>query len=72
MSETNTVEIPERALVHCPKHKFALRRVRKCEGCDCFGGLNERLKGDAVPFEGAYSVVCIYPMSRAISMEAEG
>jgi len=70
-SETKTVDIPARALVHCPMHRFALRRVQKCETCKSFGGLNERMSGDAVPFEGAYQVVCVYPIARAISMEAE-
>jgi hypothetical protein len=70
-SETDTIEIPPRALVHCPKHKFALRRVVKCEGCEDFAGLNEKMRGESIPFDGAYTVVCIYPISRAILLEAE-
>lgn len=65
------VETPPAALVHCPRVKFNLRRLSKCNGCEFFMGLTEKLSRPGIAFHEQYLVICAHPMSRAISMEAE-
>lgn len=60
------VEIPVDQFVECPKHRMALRQAVKCEGCEFFLGLRERMSGENLAFNAQYQVVCAKPKARLL------
>ena len=62
-----TVDVPEAALVRCPKQRFALTKVSACVDCSAFGGLEDRFPGGSHAFEVRFSVRCYgEPVKREI------
>jgi hypothetical protein len=60
---TETIEMPDAALVRCPLVEFNLRRVVKnCPACPHFHGATDRFPGrNGIPPEKRYLVLCGEP-----------
>lgn len=53
------LEIPDNALIRCPKVKYNLARVSACATCSSFVGLADRFPDNSeIPFAKRYLVQC--------------
>ena len=66
--KTEEVDIPEHIFVRCALRQFKLCQARRCEGCEHFRGLTERMRreGQPLPFESQFAVRCAYPVDREL------
>ncbi len=67
---TKKIEIPEGAIVNCPKEKNAMIRICiKCVVCDYYTGIMKvQAEGR---FDLANRLVCAHPMTRSIGLVLE-
>ena len=55
----NEIDVPDTALVHCPKVEFDLVRAAACASCASFAGLADRFPGaDNMPFGKRFLILC--------------
>jgi len=67
---TADVEVPENAVIQCPKHRFALVKAATCIECDCGQGLTEVTKSEA-PWSDKYRIICSHPVARRTQLVGE-
>lgn len=62
------VTIPPHIFVRCAMREFKLRQARKCERCEHFHGLAQRMtrEGRPLPFEAEFQVRCAFPVDREL------
>jgi hypothetical protein len=60
------VAIPSHVFVRCPLSVWKLRQAKRCEGCEHFCGLSQRLSRDGMPFEAEFQVRCAFPVDREL------
>lgn len=53
------IEIPEKAVVACPRVDFALSPVSRCLDCTAFAGLEDRFPGSRHSFHKRYLLKCL-------------
>lgn len=56
--EQETIEVPDNALVRCPKASFDLVRASSCASCDKFAGLLDRFPNSDYNFDKRYLIQC--------------
>lgn len=66
--------IPEHVFVRCPMVAWKLRQAKRCDSCEHFRGLTQRMQSDKpMPFEHEFAVRCAFPVDRelyAVEIEA--
>lgn len=73
LARADTIEIPEGALVACPKVGFDLASVARCADCNVFGGLEDRFPGSKLPFAKRYLLKCFHePVRRQMQNLVKG
>lgn len=65
--------IPVHVFVRCPAAQWKMRQAKRCDGCEYFRGLTQRMIRDGgMPFEQEFAVRCGFPIDRelfAVEME---
>ena len=64
--EKRNVEVPGKVLVECPKAGKRLIALTRCNGCEHYVGLVERLPDERIPFAKRYMAGCRHPFARAL------
>lgn len=62
------VTIPAHIFVRCPKRDWKLCQARRCDTCEHFHGLAQKMsrEGKPMPFEQEFEVRCSYPIEREL------
>ncbi len=66
--EDRQVDVPAHVFVRCPMVGWKLRQAGRCDGCEHFHGLAQRMHQDGkpMPFEHEFAVRCGYPVEREL------
>ena len=62
----NLIEIPDEALIECPKCRPQWSVVAECPGCEYYKGLVLRADGPQLRFAQKYLVSCAHPRGMAV------